>query len=93
MKHGSIASILLSVGFNILFTTIDVPLSNLVVLSITAHPLIHKFCGDSYIRLVLLCLFACVYLEAAVATVFEIATFPLTKVLHSRSIKNGFFSF
>ena len=35
----------------------------------------------------------CLYLEAAVATVFEIATFPLAKVLHSRSIKNGFFSF
>ena len=33
------------------------------------------------------------YLEAAVATVFEIATFPLAKVLHSRSIENGFFSF
>ena len=35
----------------------------------------------------------CLYLEAAVATVFEIATFPLAKVLHSRSIENGFFSF
>ena len=33
------------------------------------------------------------YLEAAVATVFEIATFPLAKVLRSRSIENGFFSF
>ena len=37
--------------------------------------------------------YVCLYLEAAVATVFEIATFPLAKVLHSRSIKNGFFSF
>ena len=35
----------------------------------------------------------CVYLEAAVATVFEIATFPLAKVLHSRSIENDFFPF
>ena len=33
------------------------------------------------------------YLEAAVATVFEIATFPLAKLLHSRSIENDFFSF
>ena len=34
--------------------------------------------------------YICLYLEAAVATVFEIATFPLAKVLHSRSIENGF---
>jgi hypothetical protein len=40
-----------------------------------------------------LCVCVCVYLEAAVSTVFEIATFPLAKVLHSRSIENGFFSF
>ena len=30
------------------------------------------------------------YLEAAVGTVFEIATFPWAKILHSRSIKMGF---
>ena len=35
-----------------------------------------------------LLLLLCLYLEAAVATVFEIATFPLAKVLHSRSIEN-----
>ena len=34
--------------------------------------------------------YMCLYLEAAVATVFEIATFPLAKILHSRSIKNVF---
>ena len=33
------------------------------------------------------------YLEAAVATVFEIATFPLAKILNSRSIENSFFHF
>ena len=33
------------------------------------------------------------YPKAAVATVFEIATFPLAKILHSGSIKNVFFSF
>ena len=38
-------------------------------------------------------IYVCVYLEAAVATVFEIATFPLAKVLHSRSITNVFFQF
>jgi hypothetical protein len=37
-----------------------------------------------------ICYYICVYLEAAVATVFEIATFPLAKVLHSRSIENVF---
>ena len=58
--------------------------------SITAHPLIHKFCGDSYIRLVYIII---MYQTRAVATVFEIATFPLAKILHSGSIKNGFFSF
>ena len=54
-----------------------------------------QFCVcDSYIRLV--CMdydYVCLYLEAAVATVFEIATFPLANILHSRSIENGFFSF
>ena len=33
------------------------------------------------------------YLHAAVGTVFEIATSPLAIILHSRPIKNGFFSF
>ena len=33
------------------------------------------------------------YPKAAVATVFEIATFPLAKILRSGSIKNVFFSF
>ena len=32
------------------------------------------------------------YLIAAVGTVFEIATFPSAKVLHSRYIENVFFS-
>ena len=49
---------------------------------------IQFFVCDSYIRLVCI-----MYPEVAVATVIEIATFPLAKVLHSRSIENVFFSF
>ena len=47
--------------------------------------------NNQYYKIQFLCV--CLYLEAAVATVFEIATFSLVKVLHSRSIENSFFSF
>ena len=59
------------------------------------HLTILCFCVcDSYIRLVLLLyIYVSLYLEAAVGTVFEIATFPLAKILNSRSIKNVFFQF
>ena len=56
--------------------------------SITAHPLIHKFCGDSYIRLVYIIII--MYQTRAVATVFEIATFPLAKYSTRGLLKMGF---
>ena len=39
-------------------------------------------------------MYVCImYLDAAVGTVFEIATSPLAIILHSRLIKNVFFQF
>ena len=44
----------------------------------------------TYKHLTILCFCVC---ETAVDRVFEIATFPSAKILHSGSIKNDFFSF
>ena len=61
-------------------------------ISITAYVDTQKYVILIFGWYILLCIII-MYPKAAVATVFEIATFPLAKILHSGSIKNGFFSF